>query len=128
MTKLQDRRPVGRDEKGRLVKGAALNPGGQPAWVKELRDLLQDDAKAGRALLRRVIDGERVAKFVAEDGSEVEVAPRLEDRIKAAEIALRYTMPVPKQTLEIEAGETTESAFKALTVEALLALAKAETK
>ena len=76
-----------RNEKGQIVKGsAALHPGGQPAWVADVRDLLRSDAPRAREVLREVLDT-----------SEDEGA-----RIKAAEVVLSYTLPKPKLTIEHE--------------------------
>lgn len=89
--KPQDRTAaVKRDDKGRIAGGGSLNPGGQPKWVKELRDLLQEDAGAARKLLRKVIDSDR------ED---------MQHRIQAASVVLRYTVPTPKVSLDVTSGD-----------------------
>lgn len=77
---------VARNEKGQILPGASGNPGGQPKWVGDVRDLLRSDAPRAREVLREVLD-------TSEDDG---------DRIKAAEVVLSYTLPKPKLTIEHE--------------------------
>jgi len=81
---------VKRDAGGRIQKGASGNPGGQPKWVRELRDLLQEDAHAARKLLRDVIDGDE---------------QDMQHRIQAATTVLRYTVPTPKVSVDVTSGD-----------------------
>lgn len=90
---------VERDEKGRIVRGT-LNPGGRPKWVAALVAQLEEHAVGAIDLLRSVVAGEPAKMQI--DGREVEVTPSIETRIRAAEIVLAYTLPKPKQAVEIE--------------------------
>jgi len=78
--------PAGRP----FEKGKSGNPGGQPKWVRELRDLLQEDAHAARKLLRDVIDGDE---------------QEMQHRIQAAATVLRYTVPTPKVSVDVTSGD-----------------------
>lgn len=75
-----------RDAKGRLRPGSSGNPGGLPKWRKELTEALKDSAQSAANLLERVIDDE---------GAD------MQHRIQAAAVALRYTVPTPKQQVEV---------------------------
>jgi len=77
---------VQRDAKGRIAGGGSLNPGGLPKWRKELTEALKDSAQSAANLLERVIDDE---------GAD------MQHRIQAAAVALRYTVPTPKQQVEV---------------------------
>lgn len=104
----------GSERKGRpFKKGQSGNPGGQPKWVSAIRDELEVCATKGSALLLKVIEGEPVPVVVGmpedtlvdEDGQErrrtILVTPELKDRLKAIELALKYTVPAPKQEFEL---------------------------
>jgi hypothetical protein len=80
-----------RRKDGTFGAGNSANPGGRAGWQKDLRELLREDAKEARLLLRAVIAG-----TVA--GREVRVA----DSVKAAEVVLKFTLPMPKQTHRVE--------------------------
>lgn len=66
--------------------GKSGNPTGLPAWRRDLTAALKDDALHAAKLLRGVVDNED------ED---------MGHRIQAAGIILRYTVPPPKQSLEL---------------------------
>lgn len=74
-------------------RGVSGNPGGQPAWVNQVRNALRDVASEGAELCGRVVRGEKIKLVI--DGTEVEVTPDLKDRLRAAEIAFAYTLPKP---------------------------------
>lgn len=88
-------------------KGQSGNPGGQPKWVKEVRDLLMEDAAAARKLLRRVIDDE---------GEETK------ERVRASEIVLSYTIPKPKQEMEVSGSVSTLQGIDAETIRKIASL------
>lgn len=92
MSGSQDRPP---ESKPHLYKaGQSGNPGGQPKWVKEVRDALRKDAALARRLLRRVMQG----KDLGAGGREVRIA----DSVKAAEVVLKFSIPPPRQTHRVE--------------------------
>lgn len=94
MSEPENREPADthRRKDGTFGPGNSANPGGRAGWQKELRGLLQGDAKLAHRLLRAVIRGEDGA------GREVRVA----DSVKAAEVVLKFTLPMPKQTHRVE--------------------------
>lgn len=91
---------VPRDEKGRLTGGqGALNPGGEPKWVNAVKSGLQTAAEETSRFVLSVIKGEPQKMTI--QGEVVEVTPSIENRLKAGEIALKYTVPAPKTQLEV---------------------------
>lgn len=84
----------------RFVKGKSGNPGGQPLWVKAIRDSLEGVATGGAELLRKVVDGEKLR--LSKAGQTVEVTPELHNRLKAIELAFAYTLPKPTTKIEVE--------------------------
>lgn len=77
-------------------KGKSGNPGGQPKWVKKVRDALKKDANVARRLLNRVMRGKDI--LGGAEAREVKVS----DSVKAAEVVLKFTLPMPKQTHRVE--------------------------
>lgn len=69
--------------------------GGLAGWQKNLRNLLKEDALEARAHLRRAIRGE------GKDGKP-DPDIKIQDQNKAAEIVLRFTLPMPKQRVKVE--------------------------
>lgn len=90
---------VERHPDGRLKRGTP-NPGGQPKWVKAIRDSLESVASEGAALLGDVVAGKAVR--VTLEGVDVEVLPEVANRIKAVELAFAYTLPKPTVKVEVE--------------------------
>lgn len=121
---MAERPPVPRDEKGRLVGGrGALNPGGEPKWVNAVKTALQSSAAHGAALLHAVIRGEPQKMTI--QGEQVEVTPSIENRLKAVEIALRYTVPAPKAEVSVVLANARPPWLDELSPDLKLAIAKA---
>lgn len=108
-----------RDEKGRFGVGNQANPGGQPAWVKAIRERLSVAADEGAALCLSVIRGEPTRLVV--EGVEGEVVPEVADRLRAVEIALRYSVPVPKLEVEVSSPSPALERLRQASTEALIA-------
>lgn len=85
----------------------AANPGGKPKWLNALRAALQKDAGLARRTLRKVMTN-----------AESKDA----DKVAAAGVVLKYTVPPPKQTHRVEGkgGDPLAS----LTAEQLVAFIK----
>lgn len=66
-------------------KGQSGNPGGQPAWVKKVRDSLK---KCSPLAVRTLKD-------VMRNGPDKE-------RVRAAAEVLKYVVPAPKQRVKVE--------------------------
>lgn len=64
--------------------GQSGNPHGSPKWLRDLRKALSKDAEKARQVLSRAMD----------EGD-------LDQQIAAARIVLKYTVPEPKQTLDL---------------------------
>lgn len=110
---LQVKAAVERDERGRVVKGTP-NPGGQPKWVREVQGALRESAERANEILLRILNDPEATR------------PEL---LKAVEIAFSYTLPKPKQTVELEGSVTTTTTSleaAGLTREQIVALAKKE--
>lgn len=115
--------------------GGSLNPGGQPAWVREFREAFgQRCAPKAEAVLNRILD-RALDTEALDDGLEhedVEVRlvaeKRLSERMmqagQAADTVLKYVLPKPKQEVEVSAAPGTSAAFAGLSTEQLLELAK----
>jgi hypothetical protein len=95
---------VERDENGRLRKGSP-NPGGQPKWVKGVRDALKALHPAARDRLERII----------REGED-------KDANVAIRIVYDFSLPKPKQTMKVEGGG--KDPLSDLTAEALVAFIK----
>jgi DnaJ-domain-containing protein 1 len=65
----------------------AANPGGQTKWLKAFRVALQKDTALARRTLRKVMKSD-----LSKDA----------DKVAAAGVVLKYTVPLPKQTHKIE--------------------------
>lgn len=104
-----------RGEDGRLRPGGgSLNPGGQPKWVKEVRDSLRSRClPLAEKHLYRVLNGD-------------EEAASLKDKSEAARIVLEYTVPKPKAQVRVKHSGTI-APLAGLTHEQLTALASVET-
>lgn len=101
--------PVERDEKGRPVQGGgSLNPGGQPKWVKEVRDALAQNCVP--------LAEKRLRKILEEDHADPD------DWIKAAKVVFEFTIPKPKQDVNVTG--IPPSPFAGMTPEQLLAIAR----
>lgn len=66
-------------------RGKSGNPGGQPKWVKEVREALRTCVTKGAARLERII----------ENGSD-------KDAVAAMKVAAEFSLTKPKQTHKIE--------------------------
>ena len=98
-----------RDEKGRIAPGSeSLNPGGLPQWVREVRNALQGGS----------VEAAEYARSVLKDASE-----ETKNRLFAAKLVLDFTVPKPKQEVEVS-GSGVASPLAGLTPEQLLALVK----
>lgn len=67
--------------------GQSGNPGGQPKWVKEVREALKTCVQKGAARLERII----------EQGED-------KDAIAATRLAAEFTIRKPKQTHKVTVG------------------------
>lgn len=95
---------VKRDAQGRILPGQTLNPGGLPAWVGPVRAMLEAGALRGAKLLCEVIDGTAKDVHVTKDGEEIPIDCRMKDRLFAVRLAFEFTIPKPKQEVEVSAG------------------------
>ena len=94
-----------RDSQGRLLPGqGSLNPGGQPKWLRTVREALENGSAEAAGYLVRVVAGEETEHVVDKDGAAIEVPLRGKDRIAAAKVILEFTVPKPKQELELSSG------------------------
>lgn len=91
----------------KFKKGQSGNPGGQPKWLKEVRDALRTCAERGAVRLMEII----------ENGEHKDV-------IAATRLAVEYTIRKPKQTHRVE-GKGSDL-LAALTPEQLVAFVKGE--
>lgn len=96
-----ERRPDG------TVKKGSPNPGGQPKWVKEVRDSLRALHPVARERLETIITN-------GED----------KDANVAIRIVYDFSLPKPKQTHRVEGGG--RDALAGLTPEQLVAFVKGE--
>lgn len=113
--------PVGpkRDDKGRLLPGGpSLNAGGDPSWLRDVRAKLRAGSADAAEYLVRVVNGKEVTVHTNADGEDVEVPVQPRDRIAAAKVIFEYTVPKPKQEVEVNAstGETSELRREVLTI------------
>lgn len=101
-----------RDPKtGRILPGKTLNPGGDPKWLGEVRRRLQAGCVDAADYLVSVVRGEE--KFLdvyGKEATEIELPVMPKDRIAAAKVIFEYTVPKPRQELEVSGstGETSE--------------------
>lgn len=85
---------------GTILPGHTANPGGQPRWVAAVRNSLQGIVSdKGVKLLEQVIGGEAIDTVL--EGEVIRMTPELADRLRALDIALAYSIPKPKQQLEL---------------------------
>lgn len=101
-------------------KGQSGNPGGQPKWVKGVRDLLQEAAPEAADYLRKVIQG--VPFLMTVDGEAIEVPAEHQHRVAAARTVLEYTMPKPTAKVDVQANVAAVQ-LSQLSREELLAIA-----
>ena len=132
----QDRKPVARDENGKVTSGGgSLNPGGQPKWVREFRDAFAEGcAPKAKAVLNRILDRaldtSALDKALADGEPEVQVraeqalAERMKQGGSAADTVLKYVLPKPAQQVEVSATPGAKAAFAGLPPEQLVELAK----
>lgn len=66
-------------------KGQSGNPGGQPKWLKEVREAMRTCVTKGAARLQAII----------EQGED-------RDAVAAVKVAAEYSLPKPKQTHRLE--------------------------
>lgn len=92
-----------RDEQGRVVPNTgSLNPGGELRWVKKLRKRLQKGCPGAADYLISVIQGnETFVTVVGKDATEVTLPVMPKDRIAACKLLFEYTVPKPKQEVEV---------------------------
>lgn len=96
-----------RDAKGRFGAGNSGNPGGVPQSIRDIQKALADDClPKAKALLANLLGDE---------------AADMDHRLKAADIAFKYTLPKPQASVKVEG---LESPFAGLTPAQLLAIAK----
>lgn len=114
---------------GRLTKGNTLgfrpgqsgNPGGLSAEVAEARRVLGKEGSREAALfLVRVVAGETFAMSI--DGQDITMPADIDQRLRAADIILGYTMPKPQQEVAVSTVE--RSALDDMPLDALLAVKK----
>ena len=92
-----------RADGGKFAKGKSPNPGGQSQWMKDVKRSLRDLTPLAAKTLKQVMEG-----------SEKDA-----DRVRAADVVLKYTVPPPKQTHRVEGKGGDPLAM--LTPEALVA-------
>lgn len=114
--------------------GKSGNPGGQPTWVKALRDSLKELSPKGRKVMERVFDralNTDALTKVIEDGesspeavlkAETALHNRLALATKAQEVLLAYVLPKPTQRHKVS-GQV-ENPLAGLSTEALQAFLK----
>lgn len=131
----QDRAPVERAPDGTVVSGGgSLNPGGQPAWVREFREAFGNRCapKAEQVLNRildRALDTSDLDKALTDGTPEVQlkaeqaVSERLKQAGQAADTVLKYVLPKPTAPQEVTVTDKRD-AFAGLTAEQLVELAK----
>jgi hypothetical protein len=88
--------------------GKSGNPGGLPKWRRELAEAMKESAQAGANLLDSVIRDPGVD---------------MQHRIQAASVALKLTVPAPKQQVEVSGSM---GALATLDAATLLKLARGE--
>lgn len=112
-----------RDAKGRLLPGqGSLNPSGQPAWVQAVRLQLSDDLPTGANALRAIIAGEATVTVLDKEGTAIEVGPSHKDQIAAVKVLFEFTLPKPKQEVELS-GSVKTSPLAGMSREELLSIA-----
>lgn len=114
VSKPQVKASEARNAAGQITKGHTGNPGGQPKWVNEVKSALETCASEGAAFLLSIIRGEATAQVVTREGDVIEVGPSHENRLRAVDIALAYTMPKPKQQVEVSGTIAPRPALQAL--------------
>lgn len=81
---------------GQIRPGHTLNPGGQPAWLKDVLRRLEAGSSVAADYLCRVVAGSEKSYALTKEGVEVEVQLAHRDRIAASKVILEYTVPKPK--------------------------------
>lgn len=110
-----------RGERGKWLPGVSPNPGGQPKWVRGLRESLREHcAPLAARHLARVLGGP-VPKDETPEEAAVYAEVSADDRTRAAKVVLEYTMPKPKATVTVQ--HTGNNMLAGLSVEELKALA-----
>jgi hypothetical protein len=87
--------------------GRSGNPGGLPKWRRELAEALKESAEKGANLL---------AEVIGDAGAD------MQHRLQASAIALRYTVPQPKQTVEVSGSVSTLQGIDAETIRKIASL------
>lgn len=101
----QDRNAAARAPDGTFKPGApSANPGGQPKWMREMRESLKAMLPSTRKRLANII----------ESGSD-------KDATAAARLVLEYTLPKPRARVKVEGAGS--SPLAGLSAEQLVALA-----
>ena len=112
-----------RDEKGRILPGqGSLNPSGQPEWVQAIRDQLRSDLPTAAKALREIISGEAECDVILKSGEVARIGPAHKDRVAAVKVLFEFTLPKPKQEVELS-GQVKTSPLAGMTREELLAIA-----
>lgn len=106
-----------READGRWKPGVSGNPSGTHRWLQKVRKRLQKGSARAATYLMRVADGKETTYKVTKDGATVEVELEAKDRIMACKVILEYTVPKPKQELEVT---TTPSPLEGIDREVLL--------
>jgi len=75
-----------RREDGTFGAGNSANPGGQPRWLKSVRESLKTLTPLARDTLQHVMEN----------------AAKDSDKVAAAKVVLEFTVPKPKQTHRVE--------------------------
>ena len=101
----------GRSRQGGKTKfkpGVSANPGGKSKLIVAMRHALAECSAEGVQFLRSVINGELVKGSI--DGEAVECTPSVDQRLKAVELCMRYSLHMPKALTpeEMDAHDTGE--------------------
>lgn len=103
------------DRRGKFAPGNKAGTGGKSRFEVKLRGLLKDDAYVARNFLRNTLEGKNL-------NGEPDAGIEHVDKQRAADAILKYTLPLPKQTVRMEGGARDPLAD--LTAEALVAFIK----
>lgn len=102
---------VKRDEKGRLLPGTSLNPGGRAKRVKELTEMARREVPAAI---------EFAARLIADETADVRV------RLEAAKFVAAYGLGSPRRLDESDEADGIAERFRSMTDEQLEAVLREE--
>lgn len=115
--------------------GKSGNPGGQPTWVKALRDSLKELSPKGRRVMERVFDRalntETLDKIIGDGESSPEAVLKAETALqnrlslatKAQEVLLTYVLPKPTQRHKVS-GQLDGNPLREVSTEEIAAYLK----